>query len=1014
MKPVADRRNPSALDDLTIEGFLISAQLNFVFYLSYFLAPTYMCKELLADTDEPDSIVTLAAERHLQYLNELKNEERLQFDKFCTNLEPRVRELMKTFQRTGSDTEATARSKAWMVLNEAAKSAPVFLLGWIIARTTDNQIEKSSADQLALPLAFGASVFPHLFIDVEQVESMRWLASVRDFKSLTSAQQDSFLDDIGRRFGIDTTCEEWKRQKEACYLHAQLYKDSDLPPGLLSFKNWGKLGKISPDDFDYYETTIRIRLNIALIFEHVESSNWISRLRVGYPEIASSYQDISDRVAGAIDEASRSVRTREERREERRAEEARVQERQLEESLKRAAEAQAIEIEQLGAFHCEFQKTPIEPASEKLLENFSKAAVKQTEQNYRADFLNTVELIRELYIDYRGKAPDKKGDPTIKQLADTLLSPTNLTILADVLGNDTAKHFKPHTVPDHTPVITSAETLGSLYAESLAVRGQLDAIVGDASLSLVVATVVLPISEVRSFISSARLVGTTEEERKKLHQAFSSKIWNALISHKDIRTVKSLRYHNAENDARTISMQTTTIIPDWLNAKMEQYSRYLCFVDPRDGAILIFDKEDPDIFFEVPKPRLKSADNFDAFFDRALDTAYKTKEYGELLKELMDLGFNVEITTGDKQETHITHSGAQMDQVFSGDIRDIKKLSLLKAKFEEYLGLSEALVEFATEVGFSRSETTASGEATLKLAPESVIVVPAAITQEQFTNLTIEITTLIERHHSAEELQQRRERNRQREVALAEREVKPKEGERILIVDANVLLMWSAPVPGLNDTTFLEVLQAYASQTGSRIWIPARVLYEVLGDVSFLNSDNQVEQVSIRTYSQAVSKPISKLVDGAAHLALLDPDDGSTHEAIYRARRGAHSHVTIVYTPEDLDFLRDAQKVGEDSREKERFAKSHIKKDLGDYAITDILDRFDITGCDVHVVTTDRVYAEVSMPKKTRSQGDVTWKKPFSILYSAMGLGADTLAGFPSADEAKKMIWEWNASPDIE
>ena len=47
---------------------------------------------------------------------------------------------------------------------------------------------------------------------------------------------------------------------------------------------------------------------------------------------------------------------------------------------------------------------------------------------------------------------------------------------------------------------------------------------------------------------------------------------------------------------------------------------------------------------------------------------------------------------------------------------------------------------------------------------------------------------------------------------------------------------------------------------------------------------------------------------------------------------------------------------------------------------------------------------------RARNDSDVRWRKPFSLLYSAMRLGADRLVDFPSADESKEAIWQWLAA----
>jgi hypothetical protein len=854
-------------------------------------------------------------------------------------------------------------------------------------------------------MAMAASAFPQLFSEVESVEALSWLASVRDFQSLSPEQQSRFLDDLGRRFQIDITGEDWKNKKERCHRFTTTDTVDDLPNGLLPLASWGKLKDISLTKFEACEETLHIRLLGAIVLSYLPPFDWIRSLSEGIAQTDRPF-DIREKMSDAIEKARVIVLESERRREQKREDEHKAEQLQLERTLRKAAEMLEIKRGEIADFHKTFQPTPIDPASQKLLEQFAKVAVKQHEIRYRTDFLNAVETIRDLFLDYRGTALDTKGDPTVKELAETLLSPINLTIIANALGNDTKKHFTPYCVPDRTPVITAAETLGRLYAESAAAKEQLDGIINEESLSVVVAAVVLPIDEVKSFVHFTRSVGMSEHARKTKLQEFSDKIQKALSRHDDIRTVKSLRRKSVGHEESGSVRESTAVLPDWLTTKMADYAHYSCFVDPRDGVILMFSNEDPRIFFEVPKAQLKSPETFDAFFSRALDKAYKAKEYSELLLELINLGLQVELPSNDDQGTRVVHADAQIDRVFYGDVRDIKKLRIIKAQFEEYLGLSSALVEFATEVGFTHIEGSESDETKMRLKDGGLVSIPKVVTREQFDDLANTITTLLAKHNSDEDLRERRERNRKREQDRAKEEITPLEGDKILVIDANILLMWSAPVPDLEDTTFLDVLKAYANQTGSRIWIPARVLYEVLGEVSFLNSENQIERVSIRTYSREISEPVRALINGAAHITLLD-QAGSTQPVEYRAKRGAKTNITIVYTPEDLEFFLAARDVGENPRQKESFAQHYLGRDLGDYAITDIIDRFDIPGCQLCVVTADRRYAEQHMPKTARNGDWVTWKRPFSLLYSAMNLCAEALADFPSASESKQLIWQW-------
>jgi hypothetical protein len=181
------------------------------------------------------------------------------------------------------------------------------------------------------------------------------------------------------------------------------------------------------------------------------------------------------------------------------------------------------------------------------------------------------------------------------------------------------------------------------------------------------------------------------------------------------------------------------------------------------------------------------------------------------------------------------------------------------------------------------------------------------------------------------------------------------------------------------------------------------VLYEVLGNASFLNSKSGLGDVSIRTYSSDISEPIGALIEGANHLSMLESDGA---EISYVAKRGKNSNITIVYTDEDREFYNRAKQAKE-TRRQERFAQSEKKRDLGDKAITDILRLCDVSGCQFTVLTGDATYANNYMPTESRSGEAVIWKKPGAVIYSVLTPHTDEQPDFPSANESMTAISEW-------
>ncbi len=910
-----------------------------------------------------------------------------------------------------SDMRALVVKIGWSFFAKAETSTPAYLATQIVRKQREDLSENGGMVAKAeayLALILTAAGYPDLMGGIEGVSGLSWLSQVRDFKNLNEQEREACLEKLREIFEVGVTDDEWTQLKEQATELASLPPVNELGSGLTGFKSIGVLKEMTLQRFEDCARTLRSRLvlgtALALIPTYTKYET-ASQTELGSDSpILKKEADkqLENYIKQAREVVAKSVEVREAKERQKKIEEKKLDDAlKASEKLKKDENA-ARELAQIREFHNRPRPVPIPAESETLIENFVKCNPGQhpAAQSSKKNFLDAVALLRDsdYFLDYRGRARDKKGDPAIRELAEKILSTTNLTIVASALENDTGKHFKPHFVPERTPVLQSAEELGKLYVESDAVREQVDEILEELDVAIFVAAAVLPISDVSEFVSFSGSKASDEEKKLRLGE-FSERIKNALNHYDEIRTVKSLRVLQNGKGSGNKGKTFDTEIPYWVNKTIG--AEYTCFADLNNGLVYVYLNEDPEIFFEVPKSELKSEDRFSKFFAQGLAKAYQTKEYSGLLTELKELGFNVEIET---EQTKVSYIECGIKETFRREVSEIKRLRALKEEFEGSQGRAEALKEYAAEVGFRLTETTASGEAKMKLG-ELAISIPKAITQEIYAELQNTIINELNQYSRSQDLAERRAANLEKERRRAEQEVKPLEGDKILIVDANVLLMWSAPVPGAQDTgrTYLELIKEYASQTGSRIWIPARVLYEVLGDAAFLNSELKLEEVSIRTYPPDTSKPIRAFIEGANHLSMLG-SEGT--EVSYVAKRGKGSNITIVYTDEDKNFFRNAKQAQEAGRQ-ELFAQNEKKRGLGDNAISDILGLCDVTGCQFDVLTGDATYAQGKMPLKSSNGEDVIWKKPFSVVCSVLDFNAGKALDFPSADESKQAIYDW-------
>lgn len=626
-----------------------------------------------------------------EYNKKLSPEEAAQFKAFRDGIAQKLFNLAGRFESCPGENTEQRRARHWQVIDSMVKSAPVLTMLSILVTTPPEHAEGEVLRlQQALFMTVSAAVFPTLFNDVEQINSIKWLAHVRDFQELSEEQKSSFLDQLWTMFGRETDSEDWQKKKEFFLETTARNPSLELPAGLFPFRDWPKLRDISLEKFEVYKADLNTRFLFASVVMYLPGCQWASFVDEDGCEDSplKRARDIMDR---SVKEAEEIVRQSEEKRRERQA-----AQKKLNDTLKAAEEEKKAEnaaraLAQVREFNSKPQPVPIPADSEKLIKNFDKCnpGSKSAAEESKKKFLDAVALLREsdFFLDYRGRARDKKGDPAIRELAEVLLSTTNLTIVANALGNDTDKHFKPYFVPERTPVLQSAEELGKLYAESDAVRDQVDQILTEPEVAIFVAAVVLPIVEVSGFVSFIGSKASSEEKNRRLGE-FSERIKNALNHYDDIRTVKSLRVYENGKDSGSKSKTFDTEIPDWVNQNIG--AACTCFADQENGYVYVYLNEDPVIFFEVPKSELKSEDKFRKFFTQELAKAYQTKEYSGLLKELKELGFQVEI---EAEQTRISHIKCGIDQTFSGAVYEIKRLRELKEDFEESQGRAEALKE---------------------------------------------------------------------------------------------------------------------------------------------------------------------------------------------------------------------------------------------------------------------------------------------------------------------------------
>jgi hypothetical protein len=213
----------------------------------------------------------------------------------------------------------------------------------------------------------------------------------------------------------------------------------------------------------------------------------------------------------------------------------------------------------------------------------------------------------------------------------------------------------------------------------------------------------------------------------------------------------------------------------------------------------------------------------------------------------------------------------------------------------------------------------------------------------------------------------RRERRAARLQRVLREEVLPVVGDHIVVPDANVFVILSAPRGG--GGTWLDLLAATAELKHVRMMVPAIVAdFELTGRIIPFDAREQSGTMpSMLSWTSSAVHTYRQFFDGATRLRIGQRSDGTVE--VGEASLGSNRNVCIVESPGDEAFYERVRALERESRGNVRLFHELVRSELyhgneGDAAISRFLRSCPFLN-HITVITSDLKYLRGGMPKTT-------------------------------------------------
>jgi hypothetical protein len=661
-------------------------------------------------------------------------------------------------------------------------------------------------------------------------------------------------------------------------------------------------------------------------------------------------------------------------------------------------------------FFTDFQPAPL-PASAMSVTDKDVSGITTNLRNEFLKHLEAILFIKNDILDYRGPsleasqvssiAADKiaeltasgriygdlkdtdLGDPTIERLSQLIFDPMNQGLVLSVGGFEAAKikEYFGVKIPNTTPLDRPARALANLYSDRAA-REAIDYIIDWQELNLFLATLLLPVGQVKSL--------------KKNEQELKSAIRSALevAANKDAQLERvKLKRVEAKAPVPSVDVDLSNLFDSVSELKLSWQTSV-------DGSIIFLIRNSDELVVELAVEDLnKPSKKLAKLFDAKVTEAQEERPARDSLKRLSDCGFVLE------ENNLLIHAESGLSLELNGELKSKEReLLTLEGDFAGYIGKRQELADL---LNASNAQIEAKGDGVFEIGPRS----------EDYSGdldpLAIKLVDLGKLIEAAKEYgstgtstetterlvftpQSKRDRSRAR--YKADLQIKP--GNNITFLDANTLLdlVKANHVHIRSDYGLTLLLSLWCKQPNHRIIIPYTVAFEALG---WIPPDNLSPDDSEFIYSSPEKRRLIELILRHASICKLD-SEGNFDPVTEQGERTPK--FAVVFTDGDQDMRAKISNIWRgvgNTGDKTRSIKVLTAKgrglngtggDLGERAITEvsnlIASRREVAECPVTIVTNDRLYKGKYMPSDALAMTNEQWAiKAASLNPGRLGLG---------------------------
>jgi hypothetical protein len=634
---------------------------------------------------------------------------------------------------------------------------------------------------------------------------------------------------------------------------------------------------------------------------------------------------------------------------------------------KAAIEAQ--EAAKLAAFHASPQIPLLTTNSSDLIIALSVETLRPALTSVKEQCIELMNSYKEL--DYRGEATDTLGDPNVKKLVDIIYSQENLTSCIRTFGISADKYLRKYGEANESALERHTEQLSALYHENSHIKGEIiKHFLNDSRRCILLGTLCLSAHEVGDYIQALSRTAHDQQPPTQTTAKFQKRIIARLEDTNTRRIIKErFNESNSATVSRTAAPAKLAPPPPCLPTLQGLFPGLDLYWDAERARCLVIPRDEPNAAFEAPGKKFRDQNDASAFLDEKARQAlieFKMRTLG-----LQVSGTPLRITRNPAREINlIEHSAAEIRIEVDPGRREFWKLDKALALWDQYTDRRDELLKQTKALGMTFSQhqgvwclNDARGVECARGAGLEVAKSEFPMIQTVIQSAYAERARQTQAQQGKLAAQSRAQERRHRDAF----DVIPQEQIPVVILDTSALHGLLAPVSkddqqSPNQTTYLEVLCAAFKQQNRRLYIPAKVLFEMNGTACWLTSDGVPDQVKIMQHELRNEHSIDKALQSVAHLRFTDNSE-TPHIT------NGKGQVAIVYGPEDKEFYTAAkahysQTEGREIRLRESFQYRYVGAQLGDRAINEVIDSITVS-CPVIVATVDSSHVRGSMPKVT-------------------------------------------------